>query len=287
MKKNSIFIITVLLLTIIFVTTFLKDSVVASVFRPIDSGSNVVVYFTPHADDEVLTFSVPILNDIRAGKKVYLILMSAGEASKVIHTLNGNNGIVCPWHKVVHNPLTEEYLDGVFDATKLGQARIQEFYRSAAMLGIPKERVQINLVKDGLFTEESVNPILKMYTRLFPNAEFKSMSHVDAHPDHALVGRLIDEMYQYKVISKKQTNFVSIYTARHNELEPTATPIPIVPGYNLRLKDSISDLPKLQAALDVYKEWDPRSGRYGIGYHSVPTQFQTMKQDPYTRVSSY
>lgn len=284
-KSKNVMLGFVLVLSILISTC--SSSAEAAVFRPIDSGSNVAVYFTPHADDEALTFSVPILNDIRAGKKVYLVLMSAGESSGAVHTLNGRNGTVCPWHGIAHDPVAEEYLDGVLDATEFGQARIQEFYRSAAMLGVPKERVQINLVQDGVFTEESVSPILKMHARLFPNAEFKSMSHVDAHPDHALVGRLIDEMYQKKIISKKQSNYVSLYTARHNELEPTTTPFSIVPGYNLTLRDPITDLPKLYAALDVYKEWDPKHSIYGIGYHSVPAQFNAMKQDPYTRVSSY
>src|SRR3954452_21894294 len=34
----------------------------------------MVIYFSPHPDDEVLTFGIAILNDIRAGKMVYLVL---------------------------------------------------------------------------------------------------------------------------------------------------------------------------------------------------------------------
>lgn len=54
----------------------------------VNSSNNVSIYFVPHPDDEVLTYSVPIENDLRAGKKVYLVLLTAGEDSIALRRIN-------------------------------------------------------------------------------------------------------------------------------------------------------------------------------------------------------
>lgn len=53
------------------------------------TAENWVIYFVPHPDDEALTFSVPIMNDIGAGKKVKLVLLSHGEESIAREVVNG------------------------------------------------------------------------------------------------------------------------------------------------------------------------------------------------------
>ncbi len=55
----------------------------------INSPSTPVVYFVPHADDEVLTYSVDIRNMISQGRTVYVVLMAQGEDSAARNIQNG------------------------------------------------------------------------------------------------------------------------------------------------------------------------------------------------------
>ncbi|MBA4493999.1 PIG-L family deacetylase [Paenactinomyces guangxiensis] len=281
------FLLLVILLTAILP---LNSTSAATRMNVVDSSTNVVVYFSPHADDEALTFSVPILNDVRSGKKVYLILMSAGDKSGARDVVNGmydeesrdpalsGQSLYCKWHQKYHHPAEEGYMDGWLTKEKFGQARIREFYKSAEAMGIPKDRVKINLLANEEFTYNSVKSIISLNSRLFPNAQFKSFSAIDGHADHAMVGRVLNDMYKQGQIKKPQTNYVSIYTDRFSQM--------YVPGYKLTLTNS-QDLGKLKNALNVYKTWSPREGFYALGYHSVPVQFDAMENDPYTKVSRY
>ncbi|MBD1372653.1 PIG-L family deacetylase [Hazenella sp. IB182357] len=282
-------------------THFFSDKIAhATGSNSTDTSDDTVVYLSPHADDETLTFAVPILNDIRAGKKVYMVLMSDGSGSVARNVINGkfdddssrNAGktIRCKWHKVYHNPtptphsngvmnrtiLLNQYKDGALDRKTFGLRRIDEFYVATAKLGIPRERVQINLIPNNAFTYSNVKQIIQMNVRLFPNAAFKTMSHTDGHQNHAMVGKVINDMHANGEI-KSKANYLSIYTDRFYENSFAS------PGYKLHLTDT-SDKQKVLDALYVYKKWDPKNGWYGLGYHSVPAQFDGMAQDTYTKV---
>ncbi|MBS7531390.1 PIG-L family deacetylase [Hazenella sp. IB182353] len=251
-----------------------------------NSTDHVVIYFSPHADDETLTFAVPILNDIQAGKKVYIVLMSDGTRSRARDTVNGEydfesrdlpigKQVYCNWHNAIHDPTVDQHKDGALDRSTFGLRRIDEFYVATAELGIPRDRVQVNLLPNDAFTYHNVKQIIKMHARLFPDAEFKTMSHRDGHPDHAMVGRVINDMHASGEI-KSKSNYLSIYTDRFYKHSFAS------PGYKIYLTDT-SDTQKVLHALNAYKKWEPQNGWYGLGYHSVPAQFDGMAQDTYTK----
>lgn len=288
MKKIA----SVMLLVVLLIVISNPLPASATQFQVIDSSSNAVVYLVPHADDEVLSFGVPILNDLRAGKKVYMVLFSPGEDSIAREVVNGKadeetknsrykpgDPIRCAWHGKYHNPTTEGHLHGHLTKEEFGQARINEFYRVGEELGIPRSNLKTSILPNGKFTYDSVKSIILTYDRLFPNAQFKTFSAVDLHIDHAMIGKVLDDLYAQGRIHKPQTNFVSIATDRFSDT--------VVPGYKLYLTNS-DDKTKLQNAVNrVYKGWDPKNGIYGLGYHSVPAQFDALLQDPYTKVAAY
>ncbi|MFC7441145.1 PIG-L family deacetylase [Laceyella putida] len=268
----------------------------AAMLNVIDSSSNVAVYLVPHADDEVLSFGVPILNDLRAGKKVYMVLFSPGEDSIAREVINGKadeetvssaykpgDPVRCAWHARYHDPVAEGYLHGHVTKEEFGQARIDEFYLASQEMGVPRANLKTSILPNGQFTYDSVKSIILTYDRLFPNAQFKTFSSVDLHVDHALIGKVLDDMYAEGRINKPQTNIVSIATDRfHSHGDETE-----VPGYKLYLTDS-ADKVKLQNAVNhVYKGWDPHNGVYGLGYHSVPAQFDALLADTYTKIAAY
>jgi LmbE family N-acetylglucosaminyl deacetylase len=255
-----------------------------------DPSKNVVIYVSPHADDEVLTFGIPILNDIRAGKKVYLILMSSGNHSFAREVLNGaydkesdrsqlaGKKVKDNLYKVFHNPYKEHYKDGWLTHKKFGEARIREFYLSAAAFGIPRSHVQVFDLVNDFFVYRQVQDILEMYAKRFPDATFKTMSIKDVHPDHAMCGRVLDDLLKKHVI-KHGVNYISITTDRIKKVK--------IPRSHIVYLANPKDKKTLLKAINAYNIWDPKHGYYAIGYHSVPIEFRMLMKHMYTKTAPY
>lgn len=280
----------------LFSTIFVIFTIIPTAFsapNKVNYSSNIVVYVDPHADDEVLSYSVPILNDIRAGKKVYVVLLSPGEDSKARDVVNGvtdeetsgstpGTKVYCKWHKKYHDPVAEGFQDVHMTKAQFGQARIKEFLKAGQELGVPRKQLKTSIIPNDHFNYNSVKSIVLYYARLFPNAQFKGFSSVDYHPDHAMVGKVLDDLYNNKAI-KKKTNILSILTDRHINTTYTLQ----VPGYKLYLTNS-QDKTKISNAIsNVYAAWDPAHGIYGLGYHSVPDQFDAILKDTYSKITAY
>ncbi|RAL23206.1 PIG-L deacetylase family protein [Thermoflavimicrobium daqui] len=245
-----------------------------------------VIYFSPHADDEMLTYSVSILNDIRDGKKVHLVLISDGDRSFAREMINGKydyeslhferagKKVFCKIHHTYHDPEKEKYKDGWLSRFEVGQARIREFYKAAEFMGVPQERVEVFTLKNDKYTVNEVRSIIRLYVERYPHAEFKTMSKFDKHPDHAKLGKVLEEFYLAKKI-KKPTFFLSNYMARFSKKH--------LVGHRVYLKDS-ADRNKVKQGLNVYRTWKPQEGWYGLGIHSVPSQFESMYKNPYTMI---
>ncbi len=285
-KKLSLSFFSAILVICSIVLTALPSS-----SNAVDASTNVVVYFVPHADDEVLSYGVPILNDMRAGKKVYLVLLSPGEDSQARVVVNGKTDeevpppiktVYCNWHKKYHNPVTENYQDTHLTKIEFGQARIKEFLKVGKELGIPSTQLKTSIIPNDIFTYNSVKSIVLSYDRLFPNASFKGFSSVDYHPDHAMVGKVLNDLYKSKQINKP-TTILSILTDRHINTTYTVQ----VPGYKVYLTNSADKTKIVNSINRVYKAWDPTNGVYGLGYHSVPQQFDAIVNDTYSKITSY
>jgi LmbE family N-acetylglucosaminyl deacetylase len=246
-----------------------------------------VIYLDPHPDDEVLTFGVPILNDLRAGKKVKIVLFSYGEHSFAREVINGKydkesihywqagQKVYCPIHHKYHDPKKENYKPMTVET--FGKEREKELYRAAKALGIPEEDIEVyHLPNDG-FKYRDVEAIVKTYVKKYPDAEFKTMSRTDAHPDHAMIGKVVDDYYDKHII-KKKTNYLSIFTDRMTRKH--------IQGYKVYLNDK-HDKSRILAAINEYKFWNPQKGVFGLGYHGVPTQFNLLQKNIYTTVVPY
>jgi LmbE family N-acetylglucosaminyl deacetylase len=251
---------------------------------------NVVIYFSPHADDEVLTFGIPILNDIRVGKKVYLVLMSSGSHSFARERLNGaydkeSDHIKLAGKKlkdnlygVFHNPYKEHYKDGWLTREKFGEARIREFYLSAAAFGIPRSQVQVFHLVNDHFVYRKVRRIFELYAKQFPDATFKTMSIKDVHPDHAMCGRVLDDLLKEHVI-KHGVHYISITTDRIKKVK--------IPGSHKVYLANPADKKMFFKTMKAYNIWDPKHGYYAIGFHSTSIEFRLLRKQVYTKTAPY
>lgn len=240
---------------------------------------NVVIYLVPHADDEVLTFGIPIRNDLHRKKKVFALLLSKGELSQARDVVNGyydhesNHPYMagksqwCKLHKRLHIPSAEGYMPLTVEV--FGQERVKEFLRATSALGIPKKNTFVYELQHGYFGRVAMNYIIRDWLKLYPNATFVSMSEIDVQRDHAHVGKILNQLHQAKVVKYKR-NYASVATRmKYPFLEKKHPRISLI-----HKKDQAN----LLKAVDVYRIWEPHQGRFALGYHSVETQFEFLKR---------
>jgi putative cell wall-binding protein/LmbE family N-acetylglucosaminyl deacetylase len=248
-----------------------------------------VVYLVPHADDEVLTYAVNIRNEISKGREVFIALMARGDDTFARDALNGfydkesyskyNRGkiVYCYWHGKYHDPENENFKHGHIDLKEFGDIRVEEFIRAGKALGVPDDHILVEGLPRGAFNAKRVKDIITVYKTKYPNAEFRTMSKHDLHNEHALIGRVLDELVNENKIPKhKVLYFVSNYTdrtANKKFRESVYKESLLKPKDRLFIVDSIK----------VYKDYRPSLGLYAAGYHSVSSQFNSLENDIYTK----
>lgn len=214
----------------------------------------ISVYYVPHPDDELLSYGVPIRNDLHAGKVVYLVLFTHGEGSSTI--LKVVNQVVKP-------KLTR---------TQMGLARVREFMRSTEDLGIDSNHKDVYDPQQQSEKRALIRKIALYFENNFPNVTQNGLSRYDVLPDHADTGTVLDELYKEGKIKHKRI-FASIYMSRFAKHRLTGTKIlPTYPSDDLIFDKAIFD----------YMHWDPHHGWYACGYISVHNQFNAFLAHKYS-----
>ena len=138
------------------------------------------IYYSPHADDEVLSMGPSILHNLELNKEVIVVLLSKGLAASNTFTL-------------VNNKLEKEgYLAITLD--EFGEARVVEFRNSVAALGVKNDNVYVYELEDGKFTSNDVAPIILEFEEKYSNALHNVMSYDDSHSDHAASGKALHSL---------------------------------------------------------------------------------------------
>lgn len=145
---------------VLVVITMVLAGAIMAVPAPASATLGPAVFFTPHQDDETLFMGAAIVQHIRAGRKVYVVLLTDGGASAV--------SALYPSRAVFVAERDREFTAAV--------------RRMGAIPVIPPDRAM-----DGQLTAQRAQQIMLRYT--FPGASLKTMSEYDAQPDHAAAGR--------------------------------------------------------------------------------------------------
>jgi LmbE family N-acetylglucosaminyl deacetylase len=249
-----------------------------------------VIYLVPHADDEILTYGVDILNSIRMGRQVQLILMSPSISSSVFDIINGRNSYGRPvFDRILHryhDPIKEKYQSGYLTRDKFGEARIREFQQASIELGVPASNITF-AISNSLNTNDISN-IIRKEINMYPHAEFRTMSKEDFHPEHAILGKVLQTFVDSHQIEPSQVRYlISIYTDRFDKT--CKQRLGNQAYFSLTKKEVTEhlinplDKKRLQAGIDVYRKWDPSHGWYAIGLHSVADQFFSLEIKMYTK----
>ncbi|TLS38490.1 cell wall-binding repeat-containing protein [Pseudalkalibacillus caeni] len=265
----------------------ISDSVASYIMfhRPTD---DPVVYFVPHADDEVLTYAVDIRNAMKSNRPIYLVLLSKGEDSGARDIQNGSydeqsinselagKPVYCWFHSTYHDPVKEGYLHGHLSKEEFGDLRVDDFLRASKAMGVASDHLFVDTIPNTSLSKDNVIEKMNVYINKFPNADFRTMSKDDAHPPHALLGRALEELeLRGRINPYKTIYFVSMYTDRFSGKKLD------IEKQHEEISDQ-SDHDYINRSIDEYKYFIPEEGIYANGYHSVPSQFNTLSRNMYT-----
>lgn len=201
-----------------------------------------VVFYIPHQDDEALTFGVGILNHVRLGFDVHVVLLTDGGASGVRNRL----GMTRP--------------DFV-------AARNNEFLASLKLMGIKRENIKFLGHPDGKLTAKQMETVVRQYEKAYPGARHKTYSYTDGHPDHKNAGLGLQNANKAGVTDDAR------YYVRRGASAPTGSRL-VRETYQPHFG------PILQAVSNAYKVENPRLGLYGVGYKSVGASFRWLESTP-------
>ncbi|MBR6608648.1 MAG: PIG-L family deacetylase [Oscillospiraceae bacterium] len=235
--------------------------------------SNIIIYFAPHQDDELLSMGVDICNSIKKGKDVHVVLCTDGSSSGVKNILK--NGKTCKKHSGEH----------IYDLTveQFIKARDDEFIASCLALGVKKENIHIPDVrgKDGALDLNTAQTIIRHFLKeIDKKAVICTISQNNGpkqHRDHKTLGRAVENLTNWGEIRKRKL-FVEPY--HYRQVKDNARLIPIEPEVLIATssaKDNINN------AINAYSYWNPQEKRYAVGYHSVTNEFNDYIKDTTNR----
>lgn len=210
---------------------------------PIREFHDPVLVFAPHPDDESIGLAGAILRERAQGHEVFLELMTHGEASGTRHLLESRGYRFSP--------------------ESFGDARLREFRDAVRRLGVTgvhvvdggDQRLEERTVQARvLFWREHATP-LRVYG---PEGHDDVNQRDRVHHDHAVVWRALSGMPGLNLTSQ----YIYLYFALDGASDYHGQP--------RRIADITPWCDGKRDALNAYKLWDPPSGRFAIGYLSVP-----------------
>jgi LmbE family N-acetylglucosaminyl deacetylase len=247
---------------------------------------DTVVVYIPHADDDVLSIGVEIDQLVRAGKDVEVVYYTDGASTGVCapdaHDVCRGDGSTSP----------KDYA-GVPVADFIAD-RDAELISSVGKLGVTPEHVHLGVpglkrARDGTVTSAYANTVLAYWVRQFPQATHLTMSWIDYHPDHGVMGRARRAGVEAGGLPADQALFSM---ARWYWQYDSSTDYPGMSDSISRQRDllrSTYGYPTAnilvtcsnQACLDdIHSAVQSYQLPTGIGFRSVPTFLDTVARDP-------
>lgn len=224
------------------------------------------IFFIPHQDDETLQAAVDILNHLAAGREVIIVLYTTGKGSFVQDVLNGD-GTSAYWG-TAHNPYLEGYTELTDD--DFSAARNREFQSALGQLGVLPENIHLRAID--LVTKDTVKALMLEYVDTYGTVgvSYKAMSYYDTSVSHQYSGQSLLELYNEGIVTDSR-----FYIARSDwSLSRPGT----------TYTATAAQKEKIKKAARCYEAWNPVSGAYAIGYHSVYAQFNAYLANPQNKI---
>ena len=217
----------------------------------------------------MLSLGVAIFNHTwQSDSEVHVVLMTEGKASNAYNVLTGD--VYCRVHNKYHDPTKEGYKG--FTRDDFGAARVDEFKYSVMLLGVDPENIHTHDLGDGNVTVKEAKDLMSYYNDKYPGSRFKTFTYHDDHNDHKNAGKALNELHNEGKIEDAR-----FYIQNRNYYDDLDKGIE-TPGR--KEKYSKEYRPFIDAAIASYSKWTPKTGSFGIGYHSVKKDFELLKEKP-------
>ncbi|MHA6523652.1 cell wall-binding repeat-containing protein [Tessaracoccus sp. G1721] len=225
---------------------------------PTGSAADEAFYFVPHQDDELISMAGGIARDINAGYRVHVFLIFAGYWTSV-------KDYLC------------EDLNRCLTNSQITASRNAELLTSLERLGVPAGNVHFLYVTEEESDAEEVAgaAMAEIMAAAGPDARFRSMSWLDAHPSHYRLGHAVRELCDTDRIDDCLFFQSTLYQVLPQAIgtRPVVTPM----GNVLTTQKD-----RVQAAAAAYKEDYPALGRHAVGWRSVSQQITWIEQNAYS-----
>lgn len=232
--------------------------------------SSDLLVFAPHQDDELLSMGSFIEDASKTGTTVHAVLCTDGSRSSILKSLTDRR--LCPLHFGSHNI----YLTtSAFDA-----ARDAEYENSCRALSASTEIYSLSSgrVHDGNLSVQSAKSIIEDCLSRYPGAAVCTLNPFSGkaqHVDHRNLGLAAIELYKEGKI-KDLRLFVEPYLLQQDHKDTRGVSL------NRTYAVGDNDLACMDSAFHAYDCWDPQSGQFAIGYHSVRSAFDSLRASSYS-----
>jgi len=248
---------------------------------------NSTLVVCAHEDDDTLAMGATIRAEQAAGKKVYVLMCTDGEATGAISWLNGTG--VNSWVGYQHDPAAEAYqtLAGTglpLTTDDIKAARRAEFERAARTLLVAE--VRYLSLPDGGVQAADVQAGIEAYAADIVAAngglvDVKAHTWVNTsggvvvedHPDHLAVGAAAKAVATSAPSWLHSVRYFIVW-GLHGSTFPGLTVA--------RVNVSGADAGRVVMARRCYGDWAPEAGRYAIGDHSVHAALAALEADPHS-----
>jgi LmbE family N-acetylglucosaminyl deacetylase len=240
-----------------------------------NSPTKQIVFYSPHPDDELLSFGVIASEYVALGYEVIYVLLTNGSTSTAIKLINGElaspgNGARFAY-KGTHNPAVAGY--SPLSVEDIGRARVTEFKSSAGEMNISPNRVYTyNLLQENELAVDAVVSTMQEIVAQYPEAVHWTMSTIDIHPHHRASGEALRLVSEGTSLRTGFTISRTTWELLAAEREKPASDLPTT----FFFKPVPDRMQRVRNAALTYNAWNPQAGSFAVGYTSVPKQFEEL-----------
>lgn len=248
---------------------------------PVAPSGRPIVFYTPHQDDDVLWMGTVIAHHALVGREVHVVSVTDGSTSKIRHALNGedDNGW---WPAGRHYPDREQipYLT----PEAFAAARDEELIDCCALLGVTELHLDWSVpLADGSTLTRGANidvpdaeALILHFESLYPGAGHYTTWWGDTDDNHKNIGQALHNLAVTTDPARKIIDRRWLVRSGQN---PAGSELYVLPA---NLADTINGM--VQSAIQSYRSWAPRVGRYGIGWAGVQVYFEDIANGKTDRI---
>lgn len=240
------------------------------------------LFIGAHPDDIVIMAGVAFAEHLMAtpSQDISALTLTAGTASGILNVLNGAG--ISSWWGVQHNPAQEGYPP--VTVAQFGDARVAENTAALRELGLGYPgmlAIHQDSLPDGAVTSAAAyTSILAVCDTIAPGAPVRLKPHtwlVDNHPDHLAAGLAVKQL---KVDFPARFSDVRYYVEQPYWTDSRLSQVS--EGFDTPANAGITT--RFVNAVRCFGAWQPASGAFAVGQHSVPGIFATLLATPKSMV---